>query len=164
MKALKDLMAGNGAHIENSKKPGEPPLPASNLIGNRALGWQPNADGTFRPLGTSIGFLLRPRGQDLDNIALNATNAFDAAQRRYPTSLPPGTSATTTFSSLWSEKLIHPTYLERGQQDGRHDVVIKMNGRTMRLVPIHIDHFIGTLDDEEVPEGDDNAALLGDKE
>ena len=41
--------------------------------------------------------------------------------------------------------MIHPRYLEAGQKEGRHDVLIKRNGRNIRKVPVHLDQLLGAL-------------------
>ncbi|WP_146072835.1 hypothetical protein [Cryobacterium sp. Y62] len=157
LEALKDTLAGGYAHIENFTDASKPPFPIGNTIENRALGWRTDGDGKAHPLGSAIGFLHHPRGGDLNAVLLNARNSFDVAQKYHPTVIPAGSSAVTTFKSLWNEKLIHPRYLEAGQKEGRHDVLIKRNGRNIRKVPVHLDQLLGTLVADEAWDHDGSA-------
>jgi hypothetical protein len=148
IEAIRNLIAAGGAHILNGSDPGLPPLANGDYIGNRALGWQVDGQDKPRPLGVAIGALsAASRGGEMDCIMLNPTNAFDAAQKRYPTTLPPGTSAATSFGSLWNEGLIHDRFLLKGRDGTRHGIVFNLGGRSARVVPIHIDKIMGDLEE-----------------
>jgi hypothetical protein len=144
VEAIRNLIAAGGAHILNASDQALPPLSNKDFNGNRALGWQVDGQDKPRPLGIAIGHLApATKNGEMDAIMLNPTNAFDVAQRRYPVTLPPGTSAATSFGSLWNEGLIHPKYLAKGRDGARATKVFNLNGRSTRVVPIHLDLILG---------------------
>jgi hypothetical protein len=76
---------------------------------------------------------------------LDPTVAFDLAQRHFPRSLPPGSSATMVWRSLWTEGLIHPVFLKRGPDgDNRAAKSYFVDGRKRAGIPVHLDSIIGS--------------------
>jgi hypothetical protein len=144
--AIRDLLAAGKAHILNASDPALPPLANQEFVSNRALGWQVDGQDRLRPLGTAIGHLTSASATGaMDVVMLHPTNAFNLAQRAYPIALPPGTSVSTSFMSLWNEELIHPYYLAKGRDGNRIGKVFSIDGRSTRSVPIHIDLILGKL-------------------
>lgn len=161
LEAVRNLLAAGHAHILNASDPGSAPLSGDRMGSNRALGWQLDATGQSRPMGVAIGHLSASRrGGDLDIVYLHKTNAFDVAARKYPAALPPGTSAATSFGSVWNEKLIHPKWLQKGRDGTRVDIRYAIDGHAVRGVPIHIDTIVG----EVLPNTDDDLAGAADGE
>jgi hypothetical protein len=146
LEAVRNLLAGGKAHILNASDVSLPPLAGANDGTNRALGWMTDGQGNLRPQGIAIGFITAAsKDSAVDVIMLDQTNAFDTAQRHYSSTLPPGTSSTTSFGSLWNEQLAHPAYADR--RDGnRATQVYKIDGRAKRGVPIHIDTLLGKVE------------------
>ncbi|MEB0001653.1 hypothetical protein QN355_08990 [Cryobacterium sp. 10S3] len=142
--AVRNLLAAGKAHILNANDPALPPLANTQYAANRALGWQVDTQDRLRPLGTAIGYLTAAGATgEMDVVMLHPVNAFDQAQRTYPIALPAGTSPTTSFGSLWNEKLIHPHYLAKGRDGNRVGKVFSVAGHSNRSVPIHIDLILG---------------------
>lgn len=155
IEAIRNMLAAGNAHILNASDPALPPLANTPMSSNRALGWQVDGQDKLRPQGVAIGHLTAAKvGGDMDVVMLNPTNAFDQAQRRYPVALPAGTSAATSFGSLWNERLIHPHYLAIGRDGARVGKVFRIDGRSTRSVPIHIDLILGAREDATQDEGD----------
>ncbi|KQO98867.1 hypothetical protein [Leifsonia sp. Leaf264] len=141
MEAIRLLIASGRAHILNANDPGIPPYPNGTPFMNNQMGWRADSQDKLRPLGTSIGWLV---GDDM--VMLNATNAFEMAQRAYPHLLPSGTMASVSFNSVWNEGLSHPRYTDR---DGnRATKVFRNGGKSQRGVPIHVDLLLN----DELPE------------
>jgi hypothetical protein len=141
LEAVRNLITSGVAHILNASDPTSPPLFGADANMNRSLGWQTDSQDKLRPLGVAIGYITSASAKgEPDVIMLHQTIAFDTAQRRYPHLLPPGTSATTSFGSVWNEGLAHPAYVRK---DGRATRVFKINGHSQRGVPIHLDQIIG---------------------
>ena len=149
LEAIRKLLASGKAHILNANDPNMPPLQGDHAGTNRALGWQADGQDKMRPLGVAIGhFTATSKGTDPDVIMFDKTNAFDYAQRHYSSMLPPGSSASTSFLSLWNEELIHPFYAEKGRDGNRADKVFRIDKRVARGVPVHIDQLLGAEDGE----------------
>ncbi|MFE6966682.1 hypothetical protein ACFVAJ_16360 [Agromyces sp. NPDC057679] len=151
LEAIRNLIQSGGAHVLNASDPGIPPMVNGNRAENRMLGWQYDAQDKPRPLGECIGYFV---GENA--IFFQPTNAFQTAQRKYPALLPPGTAASVSFGSLWNEQLAHEDYLNKGGKENRIDRVFKLNGRSTRGVPVHVDMLLGaSLPDAPEPEIDD---------
>ncbi|WP_159600703.1 hypothetical protein [Agromyces humi] len=138
LEAIRNLIQSGGAHVLNASDPGIPPMVNGTRSENRMLGWQYDAQDKPRPLGECIGYFV---GENA--IFFQPTNAFQTAQRKYPNLLPPGTAASVSFGSLWNEQLAHADYLNKGGKDNRTDRVFKLNGRSTRGVPVHVDILLG---------------------
>lgn len=149
MEAIRNVIASGHAHILNANDPGLQPMPNGSGSENRQLGWSKDGQDKPRPLGECIGYLVGD-----DAVFFDYQNAFNIAQRRNPTQLPPGTSAPVSFGSLWNEGLAHERYKDKGGKGiGR---VFRLDGRSKRGVPVHIDLMLGSkLPDAPEPEEDD---------
>ena len=141
--AITSLLSAGRAHILSANDPTLAPISGDHAGSNRALGWQADAQGNFRPLGIAIGHLTAARNGPVDVIMLNPTVAFDVAQRYSPRSPPSGSSAAMVWLSLWTEALIHPVYLNRGPDKDRAPKVYTVDGHKLRGIPVHLDAIIG---------------------
>jgi hypothetical protein len=143
--AISNLLSAGRGHILNASDPTIAPLTGDHAGSNRALGWQADSQGNFRPLGISIGVLTAAGKNDpVDLIMLDPTVAFDLAQRYSSRTLPPGSSAKMVWLALWSEGLVHPVFFKRGlDTDGRATKIYIVDGRKRSGIPVHLDSIIG---------------------
>lgn len=150
--AISSLLSAGRAHILSANDPTLAPLDGDHAGSNRALGWQADAQGNFRPLGIAIGNLTAAKkNTPLDLIMLDPTVAFDLAQRHSPRSLPPGSSAKMVWLSLWTEELVHPVFLKRGRDaDNRAAKSFSVDGHKRAGIPVHLDSLIGSTTPPEV--------------
>ncbi|MET4705856.1 hypothetical protein [Frigoribacterium sp. UYMn621] len=143
--AISDLLSAGRGHILNANDPTAAPLTGDHAGSNRALGWQADSQGNFRPLGTAIGVLTAAgKNSPMDLIMLDPTVAFDLAQRYSSRTLPPGSSAKMVWLALWSEALVHPIFFKRKlDKDGRPTKIFVVDGRKRTGIPVHLDSIIG---------------------
>ena len=139
LEAVRNILAAGYAHVLNASETSLPPLPAVNVSGNRALGWQADGKGKLRPLGETIGELKTIKGGPTDAIMLNATNAFRLAQIHHRKTLPYGMSK-SVYESVWGEELTHPEF---SREAGHIDIKYKVKGVQHRGVPIHLNEILG---------------------
>ena len=86
--AVRSLLAAGLAHIQSVDTPGAPPIaggPEAAVINSR-LGWVHAADGTSRPGGPTIGYLVNPSGARgiPPHVLLDPKNSFSPGPPAVP--------------------------------------------------------------------------------
>ena len=117
------LLASGQAHIQNLDNPGEPPVTDDDNAAriNSTLGWRAiGAD--IRPQGPTIGWYtwLKPAGESeaVEVLVISRDDAFNAAQKSYPSMIQFGASQLTSWKNAWDLNLIHPAYVGKRPSAG----------------------------------------------
>lgn len=106
--AITMLLRSGQAHLENPLDPGRPPIASSHVNAhtlNRELGWVPDKDGDWKPLGQPIGMAGRPDSAMTDDewiALLNPQAAFTLAKSKSGL-IPAGQKSTDTWRQVWRE-------------------------------------------------------------
>ena len=148
--AVRSLLAAGLAHVQSVDTPGAPPMPGGPeaAVINSRLGWIHSADGTSRPGGPTIGYLVNPSGTRgiPPHVLLDPKNSFTQAHRQYPDLIPYGSTEQMSWSSVWTEELITEQHWRRRQAgNGAKRVVVRVtvNGTFVEGVPVPLDVLFG---------------------
>ncbi|WP_415854146.1 hypothetical protein [Sinomonas sp. G460-2] len=145
VRALKNLLQSGRAHVVAVEDPSRAPFVGSDEqelsrqgLTNNQLGWiAGGSDGSMRPGGESIGFLVKVR--DKDAVLFSRETAFNAAQRAYPDLIPPGQGAASAWMAVWDEGLACGVYREKGRGSKASSVYrYRFGDLDLRGVPVDL--------------------------
>ena len=133
--------------------PSTPPAPhrfrrSDAAVTNSRLGWVHAADGTSRPGGPTIGYLVNPSGARgiPPHVLLDPKNSFAQAHRQYPDLIPYGSTERAAWTSVWTEELVTEQHWQRrlaGNGSKRVVVRVMVNGTFVEGVPVPLDVLFG---------------------
>jgi hypothetical protein len=148
--AVRSLLAAGLAHIQSVDTPGAPPMvgSADAAVLNSRLGWIHAADGTSRPGGPTIGYLVNPSGARgiPPHVLLDPKNSFTQAHRQYPDLIPYGSTERAAWTSAWAEELLTEQHWQRrlaGNGAKRTVVRVMVAGTFVEGVPVPLDVLFG---------------------
>jgi hypothetical protein len=148
--AVRSLLAAGLAHVQSVDTPGAPPMPGGPeaAVINSRLGWVHAADGTSRPGGPTIGYLVNPSGARgiPPHVLLDPKNSFAQAHRQYPDLIPYGSTEQMAWNSAWTDGLVTEQHWQRrlaGNGAKRSVVRVMVNGTFVEGVPVPLDVLFG---------------------
>ncbi|WP_138418762.1 hypothetical protein [Sinomonas gamaensis] len=146
VRALKNLLQSGRAHVVAVEDPSRAPFLGSDeqevarqALTNNQLGWiAGGSDGSLRPGGESVGFLVKI--MDHDAVLFSRETAFNAARRAYPDLIPPGQGAASAWMAVWDEGHAMPVRREKGR-GGRELATYRyrFGNIDLRGIPVSLD-------------------------
>ncbi len=162
LEALRAVLESGAGYITDLRDNGMPKPPQSKgyppFIA-QLLGWTSD-DDKFRTKGTQIGYYAPM--QHGDYILFTAHAAFQLAKRHFPALIPPGSKASSAWSSIWDEGIaagwakpansatVQVARKSRPNSSGTEGDTAGTTA-SVRGVPIPLDYFVRPL--SEVDEG-----------
>ena len=154
LEAIKSILVGGYAHMQNPVDPGMPPLPDTHWNHrsvNQALGWSyDSTHGVWVPRGTPIGDAGQPVGAN-DGEWIAAINppllAFNLAQQRFPSLVPHGQKSAASWGQVWNDEggvLVSERYT--APENRGTTVKVRLVGREdfrTRAVPVRLHVLLG---------------------
>ncbi|MCM3687830.1 DUF3854 domain-containing protein [Kocuria rosea] len=146
LKAIRDLLRTQGAHVASAEDPGRPPLVNSSdhgkeganvAIHNVDLGWRAKDKNEYEAPGPRIGVAKWDEAEGDWLIQFFHNPAFDEASKRYPRLIPPGQSASSSWTSVWDEGLAAPKK-KRRKRNGNIEYTcrVRMGDKQETGVPV----------------------------
>lgn len=114
LEAVRSILAAQQAHIISAEAPNAPPVVGENATqDNSRLGWSSGSDGALRPMGPAIGYFVTSARTKEPVILLDRVNAFGEAKRRHEDVIPPGSTASAAWGSMWDDQITSKTWKRR---------------------------------------------------
>lgn len=146
LKAIRDLLRTQGAHVACAEDPGRLPLVDSSdngadganvAIHNVDLGWRAKDKNEYEAAGPRIGVVKWDADEGDWLIQFYHSSAFDEAAKRSPRLIPPGQSPTSSWTSVWEEGLAAPKKKRRVRNGNiEHTCRVRMGDAQVTGVPV----------------------------
>lgn len=149
VESVRIALASGMAHVANPTDPALPPFmkELDQKVTNSLLGWQASgADGTLRPMGVRIGWMVQDRmGEDENSILiLDISAAFNTAQRAVPELIPHGQQQKSSWTAVWNEGLAYPGWKRKAGPGGREMNTVQVSAGRVSGVPVALEMVLGS--------------------
>lgn len=155
--SLKNLMRTGKGHLKNPAEPGMPPFSSTYRDAdalNEACGWKyDTVRGAWTATGTTLGFVGVVRGRGMSHppqwVAAMYGESFGQAQQAFPSLVPPGQKAATSWKQVWEDEdgaLVSHHY--ELPKDRNPTPKVGIRGTRERAVPVRLAALLDITEDE----------------